>query len=89
MKKALFSLLFSASITVNFEINDRCQPDVAHLSFVPPQSVKVLLVSLCGGITCWETFIESNEKRLGYSITCDQFTNEALNRPKTDQPTTK
>lgn len=62
-------LLLAATLTLPL-LAEQCELEQAVVAAVPPATFQVLVTRRCGGITCWERWIEVEGKRLGYSRVC-------------------
>lgn len=61
----------ASTLAVAISLTTGCLPDHAWITWTPPSSARVLFTSQCGGLTCWERWIDVDGKRLGYSKACD------------------
>lgn len=68
-------LLFA--IIIRFE-RTGCILDTAHIEFVEPETVRVLAVYQCGGLTCWERWIDLGGVRKRVSMVCEPRQGDTL-----------
>jgi hypothetical protein len=61
--------LLGVTVTLSLAAAD-CRLDQALVTHVPPATIHVVTVSECGGITCWERWVETDGKRLGVARVC-------------------
>lgn len=79
MRGGALSLLLAVTLMLG---RAGCVLDTAHVEFVPPSTVRVLAVYRCGGIMCWERFVEIDQVRKGVSAVCERDDGDALERDK-------
>lgn len=63
--------LLVIGLVVNIPIfADGCTLEQAQIHLVPPQTIWVLATRSCGGILCFEQWVESDGKRIRFSRAC-------------------
>ena len=58
-------------VTVVFEDHTYCVRDQAQLAFVPPNTARIIVDEQCGAITCWERWVQTDGKKIGYARACE------------------
>lgn len=59
------------AVTLAFESPAGCDADQAQVTFVPPETMRVVLIEQCGAITCWTRWLDVDGKRVGVSRACE------------------
>lgn len=67
---ACLTVLLIAPITLSLSL-DGCELDTASIMYVPNATVRVVATWRCGGLTCWQRYIETEGKRIGESRACE------------------
>ena len=49
-----------------------CRLDFALVTHVPPNAAHVVRVSECGGLKCWDRWVEIDGKRVGETRACSE-----------------
>ena len=48
-----------------------CALESAIVDVIPPATFRVLATIKCGGVTCWERWVQVDGKRVGVSRACE------------------
>jgi hypothetical protein len=74
----------AVAIALTFAANTGCELDTAFVSFVPPNTARVLVAENCVGATCWSRYLVVDGQRLSESRMCE--TDAAGRRLRAPQP---
>lgn len=77
MRGGALSLLLAITLTLD---RGACVLDVATIAHVPPTTIQVLAVWHCGGLVCWERYVEVGGKRVGQTSVCETRQGDQLER---------
>ena len=64
-------IALAAVLTVTLPLGE-CTLDNAVITFVPPNTMDVVMLSQCGGMKCWDRWIDSDGKRIGATRACSE-----------------
>lgn len=65
----MLALLLAVTIPL---VVGECRLDAAVVTAIPPNTVHVVAISDCGGLRCWERWIETDGKRIGAARACSE-----------------
>lgn len=74
-------MLVLLAVTIPLTVGP-CRLESAVVTHVPPDAAHVITVSECGGVErCWERWVETDGKRLGYSRVCAGYDSKFQTAP--------
>lgn len=70
-----------SSLLLSLPLVAGCVLDSAVVTHVPPATIHVIAVSECGAEKCWERWLVTDGKRLGYTRVCAGYDSKFQTAP--------
>ena len=78
-------IALAAVLTVTLPLGE-CTLDNAVITFVPPNTMDVVMLSQCGGVKCLDRWLDSAGKRIGATRDCSDGAGSGESLPSPPSP---